>query len=121
MATLLELSKETIELITKLSLEHIKNVEADPEFKTDGDNFDYWGSVKLADNTYIDYNVHESNFGEVNDEPNHWHCCAYAVDKPTEDHPFYQINTSIYAFIFDYINGEITYHDIDEKALVLDQ
>ena len=122
MATLLELSKETTELIVKLSLDHIKKIEANPDAELDNaDPYDYWNSVELDDGTKIDYNVHESNLGFSSDEEgyvNHWHCSAYAVDEPTKDNPYYQIDTNTYAFIFDYINGEITYHDVNKDELV---
>jgi hypothetical protein len=115
MALMLELSKEAVELIVKLSLDHIKKIEANPDAELDNaDPYDYWNSVPLDDGTFIDFNVHESDLGFSSDQEdyvNHWHCSAYAVDEPTEDNPYYQIDTNTYAFIFSYQEGEITFHD----------
>ena len=38
--------------IIDLALSHIKKVQANPEVKTDGDNFDYWNSYELEDGTF---------------------------------------------------------------------
>jgi hypothetical protein len=115
MATLLELSKDTTGLIVKLALDHIKKIEANPDAELDNaDPYDYWNSVELYDGTKIDYNVHEADLGFSSDEEgyvNHWHCSAYAVDEPTKDNPHYQIDTNTYAFIFDYQDGQIAFHD----------
>jgi len=122
MATLLELSKEATELIVKLSLDHIKKIEANPDAELDNaDPYDYWDSVELDDGTFIDYNVHESDLGFSSDQEgyvNHWHCSAYAVDPPTETNPYHQIDTNHYAFIFDFVDGKVTYHDVNKNELV---
>ena len=46
---LLELDKKVELEIIDRALSHIKMVELNPEIETDGDNFDYWNSVKLED------------------------------------------------------------------------
>ena len=120
MAELLELSQEAVNTISKLALDHIQNVESNPNVKLDNaDPYDYWDSIQMDDDTYIDINVHEANFGESDaNEPFHWHCTAYAVNPPTETNPYYQIDTNHYAFIFDLVNGKLTYHDVNKDELV---
>ena len=65
---LLEIDKEVELKIIDLALAHIKKVELNPEIKTDGDNFDYWNSFQVDDGVFIDYNIHESNFGAEYDD-----------------------------------------------------
>ena len=100
--------------IIDLALTHIKKVELNAEVKTDGDNFDYWNSYKLEDGTYIDYNIYcgdevcevkQDGTGEYEyTDPStwSWDVCAYAVDPPTKDNPYHQIDTSREHYLFSY-------------------
>lgn len=100
--------------IVDLALEHIKKVEFNPEVKTEGDNFDYWNSYKLEDDTYVDYNIYcgddwcvlkQDNSGEYEfTHPNSWSwdVACYAVDPPTKDNPHHQIDTDREQYLFSY-------------------
>ena len=91
--------------IIDLALAHIKKVEANPEVETEGDNFDYWNSYELEDGTFVDYNIHcgdewcvvkQDGSGEYEyTDPStwSWDVACYAVDPPTEDNPYHQIDT----------------------------
>jgi hypothetical protein len=119
MAELLELSQNAVDLICKIALDHIHNVESNPNAELkNADPYDYWDSIQMNDDTYIDINVHEANFGEYTHESLHWHCTAYAVDPPTETNPYHQIDTNHYAFVFDLVDGKLTYHDVNKDELV---
>lgn len=111
--------------ITDLALTHIKKVEANPEVKTDGDNFDYWNSYKLEDGTFIDYNVYcgdewtrlkQDSSGEYEyTDPStwSWDVACYAVDPPNEENEYHQINTDKEHYLFSYNkkgNKEIEFH-----------
>jgi hypothetical protein len=110
---LLELDKEVELKIVDLALSHIKKVETNPDVVTDGDNFDYWNSCLLSDGTFVDYNIHESNFGTEFDgfDGYEWHCSVYAVDPPSESGGYHQINTDIEKYLFYYKDGNIEYED----------
>jgi len=110
--------------IIDLALTHIKKVEADPEVKTDGDNFDYWNSYQLEDGTYIDFNVYcGDDVGEFtwNNEYKYtdpsewsWDVACYAVDPPTKDNPYHQIDTDRTNYLFNYNkdgSGKIIFED----------
>ena len=112
--------------IIDLALTHIKKVEFNAEVKTDGDNFDYWNSYKLEDGTYIDYNIYcgdevceikQDGTGEYEyTDPStwSWDVCAYAVDPPTKDNPYHQIDTSRAHYLFSYNkngNREVKFED----------
>ena len=100
--------------IYKLALAHIKKVEANPDVKTEGDNFDYWNSFKLEDGTHIDYNIYcgdewcvpkQDGSGEY--EYTHyktwsWDVSIYAVDLPTQKGGYGQINTDKEQCLFTY-------------------
>lgn len=99
--------------IIDLALAHIKKVEADPEVKTDGDNFDYWNSYDLGDGNYVDYNVYcGDDIGEIDSltgdwkysDPIEWSwdVACYAVDPPTKDNPHHQIDTDRTNYLFNY-------------------
>ena len=100
--------------IIDLALSHIKKVQLDPEVETDGDNFDYWNSYKLEDGTYIDYNIYcgdevcevkQDGSGEYEyTDPStwSWDVACYAVNPPTEDNPYYQIDTDREQYLFSY-------------------
>ena len=107
---MLHLDKEIELNIIDLALTHIKKVEADPEVETEGDNFDYWHSYELEDGNFIDYNIHESNFGVEYDDFDgyEWHCSAYQVDPPTKDYPYPKINTDVEEYIFTYSKEKLT-------------
>ena len=111
--------------ITDLALTHIKKVEANPEVKTDGDNFDYWNSYKLEDGTFIDYNVYcgdewtrlkQDSSGEYEyTDPStwSWDVACYAVDPPNEENEYHQIHTDKAHYLFSYNkkgNKEIEFH-----------
>jgi len=121
-----EAPKEVVLAITDLALTHIKKVELNPEVKTDGDNFDYWNSYKLEDGTYVDYNIYcgddfcvlkQDGSGEYEyTDPSEWtwDVACYAVDPPTKDNPYHEIDTSRTQYLFSYNkdgNGEIVYED----------
>lgn len=106
--------KEVVVAIIDLALEHIKKVELNPEVETEGDNFDYWNSYELEDGTYIDYNIYcgdevcevkQDGSGEYEyTDPStwSWDVACYAVDPPTEDNPFHQIDTDRTEYLFSY-------------------
>ena len=105
--------KEVAVAIIDLALEHIKKVESNPEVKTEGDNFDYWNSYKLEDGTYIDYNIYcGDDLGEINIETGQfeyynsikwsWDVACYAVDPPTEENKYHQIDTDREQYLFSY-------------------
>ena len=115
--------KEVALAIIDLALTHIKKVEADPEVKTDGDNFDYWNSYKLEDGTFIDYNVYcGDDVGELDEDVIYkygdpiewsWDIACYAVDPPNEENEYHQINTDKEHYLFSYNkkgNKEIKFH-----------
>ena len=112
--------------IIDLALTHIKKVQLDPEVKTDGDNFDYWNSYKLEDGTYIDYNIYcgdevcevkQDGSGEYEyTDPStwSWDVACYAVDPPTEDNPYHQIDTDRTQYLFSYNkegDNEVVFED----------
>jgi len=113
--------KVALEIID-LALAHIKKVELNPEVETDGDNFDYWNSYKLEDGNYVDYNIYcGDDVGENNlegefeySDPSEWSwdVSAYAVDPPTKDNPYHQINTDKEHYLFGYNkegNGKVEF------------
>ena len=88
----MNLSEKTKKRIAEMANLHIKRVTDNPDVETDGDNFDYWNTTQDdQSHDLIDYNVY------FNDED--WSCCAYAVDSPTKDNPYYQVNTNDYELI----------------------
>lgn len=107
---LLELDKEVELLIIDKALSHIKKVEVNPYIETDGDNFDYWNSVPLNNGRFIDYNIHEANFGEF--DGYEWFCSAYHVDPPDEENEHHQVNTDIHKLLFSYKNGEVKFEQL---------
>ena len=106
--------KEVALAIIDLALTHIKKVELNPEVKTEGDNFDYWNSYELEDGTYIDYNIYcgdevcevkQDGSGEYEyTDPStwSWDVACYAVDPPTKDTPYHQIDTDRTEYLFSY-------------------
>ena len=106
--------KEVALAIIDLALTHIKKVELNPEVKTEGDNFDYWNSYELEDGTYIDYNIYcgdevcevkQDGSGEYEySDPStwSWDVACYAVDPPTKDNPYHQIDTDRTEYLFSY-------------------
>lgn len=100
--------------IIDLALTHIKKVEANPEVETEGDNFDYWNSYDLGDGNYVDYNIHcgdewfifkQDGSGEYEyTDPStwSWDVACYAVDPPTEENKYHQINTDTEQYLFSY-------------------
>lgn len=112
---MLKLHKDTKTYIIDKALTHIKGVEKNPDqtFDEDGDNFDYWNSVQLSDGNFVDYNIHESNFGVEYDDFDgyEWHCSAFAVDPPTKDYPHPQINTDKELYLFTYKDGKVIFKD----------
>jgi len=99
--------------IIDLALTHIKKVEADPEVETDGDNFDYWNSYDVGDGTYVDYNIYcGDDLGEINLETGQfeyynsikwsWDVACYAVDPPTKENQYHQIDTDREQYLFSY-------------------
>jgi len=97
--------------IVDLALTHIKKVELNPEVETDGDNFDYWNSFTLNNGNFIDYNIHEANFGEKYDDFDgyEWFCSAYHVDPPNEENEHHKINTDTEKLLFSYKNGKVEF------------
>jgi len=106
-------TKVRLEIID-LALSHIKKVELDPEVETEGDNFDYWYSYKLEDGNYVDYNIYcgdewcevkqDGSGGYEYTDPStwSWDVCAYAVDPPTEENKYHQIDTNREQYLFSY-------------------
>ena len=99
--------------IVDLALTHIKKVELNPEVKTEGDNFDYWNSYELEDGTFVDYNIYcGDDLGEINVETGQfeyynsikwsWDVACYAVDPPTEENQYHQIDTDREQYLFSY-------------------
>lgn len=100
--------------IVDLALTHIKKVELNPEVETEGDNFDYWNSYDLGDGNYVDYNIHcgdewcvpkQDGSGEYEyTDPKtwSWDVACYAVNPPTEDNPYHQIDTDREQYLFGY-------------------
>ena len=118
--------KEVALAIIDLALTHIKKVEANPEVETEGDNFDYWNSYELEDGTYIDYNIYcGDDFCELKQDGSgeyeytdpstwSWDVACYAVDPPTKDNPYHQIDTGREQSLFHYNkegDGKIIYED----------
>lgn len=112
--------------IIDLALSHIKKVQANPEVKTEGDNFDYWNSYELEDGTFVDYNIYcgdevceikQDGSGEYEyTDPStwSWDVCAYAVDPPNKDNPYHQIDTNRSDYLFNYNkegNNEVVFED----------
>ena len=112
--------------IIDLALTHIKKVQLNPEVKTEGDNFDYWHSYELEDGNFVDYNIYcgdevceikQDGSGEYEyTDPSTWtwDVCAYAVDPPTKDNPYHQIDTSRDHYLFTYNkegNNEVVFQD----------
>ena len=106
---MLHLDEQIKTEIINIALAHIKKVEANPEVKTDGDNFDYWNSYELKDGSFVDYNIYESNFGvEYEDFDGYeWHCSVFAVDPPSRTNPYHQINTSKEQYLLYYSKDSI--------------
>mgnify|MGYP001209680739 FL=1 len=105
-------AKVRLEIID-LALTHIKKVELNPEVETEGDNFDYWHSYDLGDGNYIDYNIYMGeDSGAINAQTGEWEyydssqwswdVACYAVDPPTKDNPYHQINTDHEHYLFSY-------------------
>ena len=100
--------------IIDLALTHIKKVESNPEVETEGDNFDYWNSYELEDGTFVDYNIYcgddvcnirQDGSGEYEyTDPSEWtwDVACYAVDPPTKDNPYHQIDTDRTQYLFSY-------------------
>jgi hypothetical protein len=113
--------KEVALKIIDLALTHIKKVEANPEVKTDGDNFDYWNSYELEDGNFIDYNVYcGDDVGEFTEDGEYkygdpsewsWSVACYAVDPPNENNKYHQINTNLEQYLFHYENGKVTFEN----------
>lgn len=112
--------------IIDLALTHIKKVQANPEIETDGDNFDYWNSYELEDGTFVDYNIYcgddvcelkQDGSGEYEyTDPSKWSwdVACYAVDPPTKDNPYHQIDTDRTNYLFNYNkegNNEVVFED----------
>jgi hypothetical protein len=106
-------NKEVALAIIDLALTHIKKVEVNPEVETEGDNFDYWHSYKLEDGNYVDYNIYMGeDGGEINAQTGKWEyhdsskwtwdVACYAVDPPTEENQYHQINTDKEHYLFAY-------------------
>ncbi len=91
-----------------LAIDHIKKVEANPDVKTEGDNFDYWNSYELSDGNFIDYNIHEHDGGASNNPSKwEWGLEAYQVDEPCEDNDFhYMMNTDVSRYLMHYKNNK---------------
>ena len=112
-----KISKEVKLKIADLALTHIKKVIADPEVKTDGDNFDYWNSFELEDGNFIDYNIYcGDDVGEFNLEgkfeygdSSDWAfgLSLYGVNPPTDDNKYHEIDMDDSEYIFTYQNGEV--------------
>ncbi len=122
----MKLSKVSTEVklkIADLALTHIKKVIANPEIKTDGDNFDYWNSYKLQDGNFVDYNIYcgddwcqvkQDGSGEYEyTDSSTWSFGLeiYAVDPPTEDNKYHQINTDDAEYLFTYKNGQVEWEN----------
>ena len=110
---LLKLEDEVKLKIIDEALTHIKKVEADPEVETDGDNFDYWNRYEIEDGNYLDYNVYMGeDSGEINTQTGEWEyydsskwswdVACYAVDPPTKENQYHQIDTDREQYLFSY-------------------
>jgi len=112
--------------IIDLALSHIKKVQANPEVKTDGDNFEYWNSYELEDGSFVDYEIYcgdewcrlkEGSTDEYEyTDPStwSWDVACYAVDPPTKDNPYHQIDTDRTQYLFSYNkegNNEVVFED----------
>jgi hypothetical protein len=97
--------REKLQIISE-SLSHINKVEADPDISMEEvDPHDAW----FAFNERIDFNVNEANFGMYEDEPNEWHCSAYAVELDEDE--YFRINTDVMNSVFSYKEGKVTLHN----------
>jgi len=85
-----ELEQKYKDQILEKFLDHAQKVEADHNVKTDGDNTDYWNSIKLDDGSFVDFNFHMMS--EWDDPDRTWTCEVYSVDPPTEDNEYHSIN-----------------------------
>ena len=106
--------REVALAIIDLALTHIKKVELNPDVKTEGDNFEYWNSYDVGDGTYVDYNIHcgddwcvlkQDGSGEYEyTDPStwSWDVACYAVDPPTEENQYHQIDTDREQYLFGY-------------------
>jgi len=106
--------REVALAIIDLALTHIKKVELNPEVETEGDNFEYWNSYDVGDGTYVDYNIHcgddwcvlkQDGSGEYEyTDPStwSWDVACYAVDPPTEENQYHQIDTDREQYLFGY-------------------
>lgn len=105
----MNLSEKTKKRIAEMAKLHIKRVTENPDVETDGDNFDYWNTTQDDQSQdLIDYNIYcgdevyvqkQDGTGEYEyTDPSTWSwaVCAYAVDPPTKDNPYYQVNTNDY-------------------------
>ena len=123
----MELSKVSREIklkIADLALAHIKKVINNPDIKTEGDNFDYWNSYKLEDGNFVDYNIYcgddwcrvkQDGSGEYEyTDPSTWSFGLeiYAVDPPTGDNEYHQINTNDAEYLFTYQDGKVTWEEV---------
>lgn len=90
MQACLELEKKYKDILLKKFLNHVSLVELQHNVKTDGDNTDYWNSLKLDDGRFVDYNFHMMS--EWDDLDRSWTCEVYSVDPPTEDNEYHSIN-----------------------------
>ena len=100
--------------IIDLAITHIKKVISNPDVKTEGDNFDYWNSYELEDGTYVDYNIYSGDDwcilkqdGSGEYEYTHpstwsWGVACYAVDPPTKENKYHQIDTDREQYLFSY-------------------
>ena len=98
--------------IIDLALAHIKKVENDPEIKTEGDNFDYWYSYEVEDGTFVDYNIYcgdewcvakqDGKYEYTDPSTWSWDVACYAVNPPTEDNPYHQMDTDREQYLFSY-------------------
>jgi hypothetical protein len=119
-----KVSKEVKLKIADLALSHIKKVIANPEVKTDGDNFDYWNSFKLEDENFVDYNIYcgddwcqvkQDGSGEYEyTDPSTWSfgLSLYGVNPPTDSNEYHEIDMDDTEYIFTYQNGEIIWEEI---------
>lgn len=111
---LFHLSKETAEILKTKALKHIKDVIKNPDIKTEGDNFDYWNSFKELNGTYVDYNIScgdewcivkqdgSGDYEYTDPKTWSWDVCVYAVDPPTKDNPYHQMDTDREQYLFGY-------------------
>lgn len=119
-----KVSKEVKLKIADLALSHIKKVIANPEVKTDGDNFDYWNSFKLEDENFVDYNIYcgddwcqvkQDGSGEYEyTDPSTWSfgLSLYGVNPPTDDNKYHEIDMDDSEYIFTYRDGKVTWEEV---------